>query len=131
MVYNVGDGMAEEYPSTAYVLTLVGAILSLIIGLIYIFVGSLIIVGTAGRGAPFGLVCIILGILGAILGLAGASMMKDPEKVHTGGILAIIAAFFSAGGVITFILLLIGGIMALTWKKPEEKAKILPPPPPA
>ncbi len=130
MIFDFGDGMVEEYPTTAYVLTLIGAVISLIIGMIYAFVGSAIIVGVS-EAAPFGLVCIILGLLGAILGFVAASMMKNPEKVHTGGILAIIAAFFSVGGMITFILLLIGGIMALTWKKPEEKATILPPPPPA
>jgi len=122
--------MVEEYPSTAYVLTLVGAILSLIIGFLYAFAG-IFIMASATNDAWIGGVCIIIGFIGGILGIVAASMMKNPEKVHSGGVLAIVAAFFSAGGILTFILLLVGGIMAITWKKPEEKAVVLPPPPPA
>ncbi|AGB04485.1 hypothetical protein AciM339_0601 [Aciduliprofundum sp. MAR08-339] len=123
----------EDYPATAFALTLIGAILSMIYGFVYVVIGIYVVVGFSmidPRLAWYGSVCLIQAVIGGVLGFIGAFMMKDPDKVHTGGVLAIISAFLSVMGVLTFFLLLIGGILALTWKGPEKKAVILPPPPP-
>ncbi len=122
--------MTENYPKTAYILTLIGAIFALIIGIPLAIFGGFIATILPGAGIAIA----VIALLGAILGIVAAMMMKDPQKVKTGGILAIIAAFFSVGGVISFVLLLVGGIMALTWKPPQPAppppAAAPPPPPP-
>ncbi len=127
----------EDYPTTAFALTLIGAIISMLYGFVYVVIGIYAVVGFSmidPRFAWYGSACLIQAVIGGVLAFIGAFMMKDPEKVHTGGVLAIISAFLSImgdlGGVLTFFLLLIGGILALKWKGPEKKAVILPPPPP-
>ena len=118
--------MAEEYPKTAYILTLVGAILALVIGIPLSLLGAMISVVNVGAG----IICVILPLLGGILGIVAAILMKNPEKVKMAGGLAILAAFLGGYGVISFILMLIGGIMALTWKPPAKVPPPAPPPPP-
>jgi hypothetical protein len=117
----------EEYPQTAFALTLVGAILSLITGIIFSFVEVLAFINGDYSN---GVLCISLSLLGSILGLISAFLMKDPDKVHSAGALAIIAALFSLVNVLGFIFMLIGGILALTWEKPKKVAIVYPPPPP-
>ena len=116
--------MAEDYPAGAFAITLIGAIFALLAGIIPLMVGAGImelssILPIPALGA-LGALCVIISLLGALLGFIGAALMRNPEKARTGGALAIIAAFFSVGGLLSFILLLIGGILALTWKKPEK-----------
>ncbi len=106
--------MAEEYPKGAFILTLIGAILSLLVGIPLAMMGGII----AMFLPSLGILCIVIPLLGGILGIIAAVFMKNPEKVKAGGALAIVAAFLSIMGVLSFILLLIGGIMALRWKKP-------------
>ncbi len=126
-----GDSMSEEYPSAAFVITLIGAILSLFGWLIIAFTGIFIASAEGDQSTWMGGVCISISVIGAALGFWAALWMRKPEKAHSGGILAIISAIITIWSGIPFILLLIGGILALTWKKPEEKAVILPPPPPS
>ena len=121
--------MSDEYPSAAFVITIVGAVFALFGWGILTLVGLAFV--ASSESAWEGSVCIIIGLIGSSLGFLAAYYMKKPEKVHTGGILAIIAAFITVWSIIPFILMLIGGMLALTWKKPEEKAVILPPPPPS
>ncbi len=118
--------MAEEYPKTAYILTLVGAILALIIGIPLSLLGAVISVVNIGAG----IICVILPLLGGILGIISAILMKNPEKAKMAGGLAILAAILSIYSFIGFILLLIGGIMAITWKPPAKVPPPAPPPPP-
>jgi len=115
--------MAEEYPSSAYILTLIGGILAIVIGMPVAFFGMLFSLPTFGLGG----VCFVIPLIGGILGVLAATWMKDPGKVKTGGVLAIIAAFLGSVGVISFILMIIGGILALTWTPPP---RVTPPPPP-
>ncbi len=125
--------MGEEYPVGAFIVTIIGAVFALLFWLIIALAG---IVGVA-MGAIGAGVCIIISIIGAVLGFLAAAWMRKPEKVHSGGILAIVAAIIVVPAIITiwgilpFILLLIGGILALGWKGPERKPVILPPPPPS
>jgi len=123
--------MTEEYPSAAFIITIIGAILALFGWLLISLAGVLISSYPDSSMSWFGAVCVIVGIIGSALGFLAAAWMKNPEKAHSGGILAIIAAVITIWSIVPFILLLIGGILALTWKKPEEKSVILPPPPPS
>ena len=123
--------MGEEYPVGAFIVTIIGAVFALLAWLLVSLAG---VVGSAiagPQGAVFGAVCIIISIIGSILGFLAAAWMRKPEKVHSGGILAIGAAIITIWAVLPFILLLIGGILALVWKGPEKKPVILPPPPPS
>jgi hypothetical protein len=137
--------MAEEKPTAAFILSLIGGIFILIAAiLVMIFLG---LVGTAFAIIPFfgmiGGLLIILGIVGlifAILVIIGAFMINSgvPQRVRTGGIIvlifSILSLFTSGGGFfIGFILGLIGGILALTWKPKEVPTRpaIATPPPPS
>lgn len=108
--------MAEEYPKTAFILTLIGAILGLVVGIPLAMMGGFL----AMIFPALGLLCIVIVLIGGVLGLVAAILMRDPEKVKLAGVLAIIAAFLAPAGIISFILLLIGGILALTWKRPQN-----------
>ena len=123
--------MAEEYPSAAFIITIIGAIFALFGWLIISIAGVLVSSYPDSSVSWFGVVCVIVGIIGSALGFLAAAWMRDPEKVHSGGILAIIAAIITIWSIIPFILLLIGGILALTWEKPKERSIILPPQPPS
>lgn len=117
--------MAEDYPNTAFVLTLVGAILAFIVGIPLAFLGLL------GFSYLFwGSLCFIIPLIGGILGIIAAVWMKNPDRVKTAGVLAIIAAILGGAGIISFILMLIGGILALAWEPSKRGGYEVPPPPP-
>jgi hypothetical protein len=136
--------MAEEKPTAAFVLSLIGGIFILLHAIaVLIFVG---VIGSAFSVVPiFGMIgglLMIFGIVGlifAILVIIGAVMINsgDPQRVRTGGILVLIfsiLSLFTAGGgfFIGFILGLVGGILALVWKPskaPVTQEATAPPPP--
>jgi len=118
----------QAYPSTAFVLSLIGGIFILLGGLATAAIAA-IIGGALFAFFPGGGVLLIgLAVVGILIGLLtifGAVMLRNrPESAHTWGVLilvfAIISLFTSAGGgfIIGFILALIGGIFAMTWKPP-------------
>ncbi len=117
----------EEYPATAFALTLAGAILSLITGFVIAFIG---VFAFLNGDYANGILCISLSLLGSILGLISAFWMKNPDNAHSAGALAIVAALLSGVNILGFIFMLIGGILALTWEKPKKVAIVYPPPPP-
>jgi len=109
----------QAYPSTAFVLSLIGGIFILLGGLATAAIAA-IIGGALFAFFPGGGVLLI-----GLLTIFGAVMLRNrPESAHTWGVLilvfAIISLFTSAGGgfIIGFILALIGGIFAMTWKPP-------------
>jgi hypothetical protein len=120
--------MAEkDYPSTAFVLSLIGGVFILLSGLafaaLYYVIGATLLSFGIGAGA------LLLGLAAAavVFGLiiiVGAIMMRShPESAKLWGViiivLAIISLFGGGGGfIIGFILALIGGILALVWKAP-------------
>jgi energy-converting hydrogenase Eha subunit A len=120
-------GSTSSYPSTAYILSLIGGILILIGGIataiIAAFIGAYslsVIPGLAALAIAFGIVALILGIV--ILYLA-MQLRQNPrtDAVHNNGIiilvLAIVSIFVGGGGFyIGAILAIIGGILALVWK---------------
>ncbi len=112
---------------TARTLTIIGAAIAFLPGIFFsIFGFAAFLQGYYLEGT----VCIITPFLGGILGVVAFVLMGDPDRVHSGGILAIIASFLSLAGLLSFLFLFLGGIFALTWKPEEERAKIYPPIPP-
>ncbi len=125
----------SEKPTAAWVLSLIGGILGLIVYLIYavlFLVGAGAVIGMPGMGWAVGAgaaVCFWF-VIAHIIILIGAFKIKsgEPSSVRTGGMLVLI--FSILGGL--NILALIGGILALTWKpsRPVQPTTAAPPPPP-
>ena len=127
-----------QKPTTAFVLSLIGGIIYLLIGVIVAAVSS-VLGGMAGMtGFPgIGMGVAIIGSVGLISGIVmivGAAMLYSPEtgRVRTGSVLVliftIVGALFTFGGIIVgFILALIGSILGLTWK---PSVPVAPPPAP-
>jgi hypothetical protein len=138
--------MAEqEIPTVAFILSLVGGILVLLMGIMFLTIGTAFMGGMMGGYYPgmmggyyypggAGFVSSIIagiGIWGLICGvliLLGAFMIYTRPGSH--GIWGIIILIFSllsfiAGGgfIIGAILGVIGGILAIVWKPPESKAE--------
>ena len=117
----------RPYPSTAYILSLIGGIFILLAGLafaaLYAAVGAVVFVFIPGLGALL-LGLAVASILFGLIIIVGAVMLRSrPESAKMWGViiivLAIISLFGSAGGFfIGFILALIGGIMAIVWHPP-------------
>ena len=116
-----------SYPSTAYILCLIGGIFILLGGLVeaavFAVLGSAVISLIPGLGA----LLIGLAVLALIFGLIiiyGAFQMKShPQSAKTWGIIilimAIISLFGGGGGFfIGFLLALIGASLALVWHPP-------------
>lgn len=108
--------MAEK-PTTAFVISLVGGILQLLLG-----------IAVAGRWYPmfgtesdviFGAYLIILAVITI---LAALMMYNKPSSAHTWGTIIIVLSIITGLNIIT----LIGGVLARRWKTSEA----LPPPPP-
>lgn len=128
--------MADK-PTAAFILSLIGGIFIIIVGLVTIALGSFIGglgFGTggavvAGIGA-IGLICGLLTILGAVWINSG-----EQGKVRNGSILVLIFSILSlifaatGGFVIGFLLGLIGAILGLTWKPSMTETTAAPPPP--
>jgi hypothetical protein len=120
-------GFGPSYPSTAYILSLIGGIFIVIDAIITIAVTAALGSVLAGLGFPgFGAILVTLGVIALIFGLIvlyGAIQLKsNPARAKHWGVLILvfsIVAFLGGGGFyIGSILGLIGGIMALTWSPP-------------
>jgi hypothetical protein len=128
-----------EKPTAAFVLSLIGAIFYILVGIGVAALAAVFgsIVGIAGAGA-FGLGVALVGAIGLVSGIVmiiGAAMMysSDQSRVRTGSVLVlvftIVGAIFTFGGaVIGFILALIGSILGLTWKPSMAMPPPAPPP---
>ncbi|MCP8309494.1 MAG: hypothetical protein H3Z53_06535 [archaeon] len=127
--------MAEK-PTAAYILSLIGAILILIGGILtaiaFAWLGTLFvgIPGLEWLGGLF-LIIVVVQIIFGIIVLIGAMWINstDRGKVRNGSIIvlifSIIGLILGAGFFIGPILGLVGSILGLTWKPTEA-----PPPPP-
>ncbi len=118
--------MADR-PTAAFVLSLIGGILYLLIGIVIAALAAVIggLASIAGYGAA-GLAVVAVGGIGLVCGIViiiGAVMMNSSNRsrVRVASVIVlvftIIGAIFTLGGlVIGFILALIGSILGLTWK---------------
>ncbi len=118
-------GYGPQYPSTAYILSLIGGILILIDALVYAAVAAVgasflaFFPGAAAILIAFGVIAILL----ALIVIYGAIQMKNrPASAKTWGLLVLVfslVSFIGGGGfVIGAILGLVGGILALVWNPP-------------
>ena len=132
----------KSYPTAATVLALVGGVLMVLAGLIFLAVSAVIIPHIP---PPFfhqndtaitpetirGFASTILGGLGAfglisgaiVLG-SGVMLQVDTDRRRTWGVLILVfsvLSFLGTGGfVIGAILGIMGGVLALTWKPPVQ-----------
>lgn len=128
--------MPEEIPTAAFILSLIGAILILINGLVVVAIG-----------AAAALIPIVGGIIGGILALIGLGISipvligailmysADKSRVTTGSIIvlvfSIISLIIGGGFLVGFILCLVGSILGLVWKPTVSPQPIPYSPPPA
>jgi hypothetical protein len=116
----------EERPTGAFVLTLIGGILQLVLGIV--IVGGWYALVGQGWDMAFGAYWTAL----AAITMLGASMMYSrPSSVRTWGTIIIVLSIVSGINLLT----LIGGILARRWApsgaaKPGVVATPPPPPPP-
>jgi len=129
--------MGDEYPAGGYILLLVGGILEILGGISILAAGLVFtMVSSAGPGPGpepfplfFGLTCVIAQAIW-VLGMGVASIIAakrvrtgNPEAVHSGAVLGIVASILGLN-----IISLIGAILAYVWKPPATN--YVPPPPP-
>ncbi len=111
----------EYYPNVAYILSLVGGIIILLVGLLVAAVGAAFTFMIGGFGGLFGL----LGIIWAVIIIYSAMQLKSNPSQHvTWGVIIIVFSFISwigafGGFFLGFILALVGGILALIWSPPR------------
>jgi hypothetical protein len=122
----MASSTGKSYPSTAFILSLIGGIFILLAGLydaaVYAIVGTTVLAIFPGLGALL-IALAVLALLFGLIIIVGAIMLRSkPESAKTWGIIILLFAIFSwvgsGGFVIGFILALIGGILALTWRPP-------------
>jgi len=112
----------EEKPTTAFVLSLIGAIFILIGAAIVAAVGAIVAVLFPALGLVLGGAAIICGLLTLI----GAIMIYvNPNQRQLWGVIviifSIISLFFCLGGfIVGMILGIIGGALAISWKPTKE-----------
>lgn len=130
--------MGDE-PTAAFVLSLIGGVTYLIIGLFVAiaaaFMGS--IAGMVGLGMVVLAAAAVggIGLLSGIPMIVGSMMMRSPSKslVRTGSVVllvfTLVGALFTVGGLpIGFIPALVGSILGLTWNPSTLKSPPGPPP---
>jgi len=116
-----------EKPTAAFVLSLIGGIIVLLVGLVAAAIGAAFTMFIGGIGGIFGLI----GALWGVLMIVGAfKLNSDPNSHTTWGTLIIVFSFLSwfgafGGAFIGFLLGLIGGILALTFN-PRSAASPVP-----
>jgi len=117
------DMLAREgYPKIAFWLSVAGAALILIEGIMFIFLIS--IWATIEYGGWTGLAEVALGIIMVItailIGSAAAALVIRPQDhVAAGSTIALIsflALFLGGGYIIGSVLGMIGGVMAIVWR---------------
>jgi len=104
-------------PTTAFILSLIGGILVLLVSLGLAVIGAALTFFLAGIGGVFGL----WGVVCGIIMIVGGMMMNSHPDQHTvwGTIVLVfsILSLASSGGlVIGFILGLIGGALGIAWR---------------
>ncbi len=122
-----------EKPTAAFVLSLVGGIFYLFVGLVVAAASALIggIASLAGYASYGGAIAAVggIGLVCGILIVVGAVMMNSSSRsrVRLAAVIVLVftlvGAIFTVGGlVIGFILALIGSILGLTWNPSSQMA---------
>lgn len=114
--------LLREKPTTAFIVTLIGAICWLLLGVALIMAPTGLI---SGMDPNTGVILGAYFTIFAILTILGAVMLySKPSSTHTWGIIIVVLSIIGGVNIIT----LIGGIMAMRWK--PSGAPLSPPPPP-
>jgi hypothetical protein len=109
---------SREGPTAAFILSLVGGITVLLVGIVITIAGAALTFFLQGIGGLLGLP----GVLWGILMIVCAVMMRSRPAQHaTWGSLVVVFSLLSwfgafGGLVVGFLLGLIGGILGITWK---------------
>jgi len=107
-----------EVPTAAFILSLVGGIIVLLVGIIITIAGAALTFFLLGLGGLLGLP----GVLWGILMIVCAVMMRSRPEQHVmwGSLVVVFSAlsWFGAWGglVVGFLLGVIGGILGIVWK---------------
>lgn len=132
-----------EYPRTAYILSLLGGILQLLIGVPLVVLGILLLIGgdiphKAPLLAPIlpiinmapiiGAICLILPAIFGTLIINFAEEMKSAKSLKTIRSASITIVVLSIVGGLN-IISLIGGILGLIWEPSTEAPQQTPSPP--
>jgi hypothetical protein len=113
-----------EKPTTAFIVTLIGGILWLLLG---VALAAKMMVLVSGMDPNTNLMFGAYFIIFALLTILGAVMMySKPSSAHTWGIIIVVLSIIGGVNIIT----LIGGSMAMRWKPREAPMPPPPPPPP-
>ncbi len=109
----------DARPTIAFVLSMVGGLLILVVALLVALFGAVATFMMFGLGGIFGL----WGVLCGIVIMYGGSMMNShPEQHSTWGSIVLIFAILSWGSLggfgVGFLLALIGGILGIVWSPP-------------
>lgn len=112
--------MAENSPTAAFVLSLIGGVFVLLAGLIIAAIGAALTFFIGGIGALLGVAAIVVGLLIIVFAIM---LHSRPEQHVIWGALLIVFSIISlpvslGGFVIGFLLTLIGGILAVVWHPP-------------
>lgn len=106
-----------EKPTAAFVLSLLGGIITLFIGILLLaplyFVGKL-------YASP---IDVVMGILSGVVIIVGSALINSTERkrVRLGSFIVLIGALISipftfAGAIVGFVLCLVGAILGFLWK---------------
>ncbi len=137
----------SESPTAAWILSLIGGMLGLLLYL-GLLASVLVVLSSTGAtassmveevnatlslpllGTAYTLVAGLCGwfIIANIIIIIGALKIKsgEPSSVRTWGIVVLILSIIGGGNILS----LVGGILALTWKPPRRIEAEAPPPPP-
>lgn len=116
-----------SYPSTAYILCLIGAIFILLDAVVTAavaaaFGGAFLSVGLGGVGAILIALAIVALLFGFVILYGALQLKNNPGSAKTWGIILLVLALISfvggGGFFIGAILVIIGGIMAIVWTPP-------------
>ncbi len=117
----------KAYPSTAFVLSLIGGIFIILGGIVSAVIAAVFTSLTFGLIPGASAILIALSVVGLIFGLIvlyGAIMLRShPESAKTWGVIILVMSLLSwiggwGGLFIGFLLGLIGGILAIVWHPP-------------
>ncbi len=114
---------SADRPTAAFVLSLIGGIFILMVGILLGIIGFTLTIFVAGVGGILG----IFGLVWGIIVILGSVMMyRNPEQHTLWGIIvlvfSIVSWFGALGGLfIGFLLGLIGGILGIAWKPSYQK----------
>ena len=118
----------QDYPSAAYILSLIGGIFIVLVGIFVAVVGAAFTFFIGGLGGLFGLIGVVFG---AIIIYGATQLKSNPSQHATWGAIILVFSLISwvgalGGFFIGFLLAFIGGILAIVWSPSRAQAAYAP-----